>query len=135
MVILMVLMLLVPALISVLLYERFKGYEMIKQKKVILYVILAFLINMACYVVLWVRGWEYQTWSLDIHSELTRVSFVLKYMGSSLVAAVGFAYLLSLLEVGKSGIKLVMGRKKEFIVAGIILAALITFFAFNLFGD
>ena len=101
MLILLILLMLVPALISVLLYERFKGYELSTKNRVILLLIFAYLINMVGYATLWLRGWDYQSWTLDGTSTMTHVPFVLKYMAVSLVSAVALPFVLSLVRVGK----------------------------------
>ena len=101
MLILQILLLLGPALISVLLYERFKGYELTLTKRISLLFVFAFFINMVGYATLWVRGWGYHSWTLDSESGMTNVSFVLKYMGITLVAAVALAFILSLVRVSK----------------------------------
>ena len=101
MIILLILIMLVPALISVLLYERFKGYELSTQKRILLLFIFAYLINMIGYAALWARGWTYQSWTLDSSSTMTGVSFCLKYMAISLVSAVALPYILSVVRIGK----------------------------------
>ena len=101
MLILLILLMLVPAMISVLLYERFKGYELPNQKRVVLLLVFAFLINMVGYAALWLRGWEYHSWTLDSESTLTRIPFVIKYMALSLASAVILPFVLSLVRIGK----------------------------------
>lgn len=101
MIILMILLLLVPGLISVLLYERFKGYTLSHYKRAVLLLIFAFLINMGVYAAIWIRGWEYVSWTLDSASVMSGVSFCLKYMALSLVYAVVIPFVLSLVKVGK----------------------------------
>jgi len=101
MLILQILLLLVPALISVLLYERFKGCELTLLKRVELLLVFAFLINMVGYAALWVRGRPDLSWTLDSASGMTDISFVLKYMAVSLVTAVALAFILSLVRVSK----------------------------------
>ena len=101
MLILVILLLLVPAMVSVLLFERFKGCELTNQKRVIMLLIFAYLINMIGYAVLWLRGWEYQSWTLDGESTITGVSFVVKYMAITSVAAVVVPFVLSLVRIGK----------------------------------
>jgi hypothetical protein len=101
MLILLILLMLVPAMISVLLFERFRGYELTTQKRVILLLIFAFFINMVGYAALWLRGWEYHSWTLDGDSTMTSIPFVIKYMAISLVSAVVIAFVLSLVRVGK----------------------------------
>jgi len=92
---------LVPAMISVLLYERFKGYELSTQKRIFLLLIFAFLINMIGYAAMWLRGWEYHSWTLDRYSSMTGISFVVKYMAISLVSSAVLPFVLSLVRVGK----------------------------------
>ena len=101
MLILLVIMLLAPALISVLLFERFKGYELTAQKRIALLLIFAFLINMLGYAVLWLRGITSIFWTLDKTSTMTEVAFCLKYMALSLVFAAVLPFVLSLVRIGK----------------------------------
>jgi len=101
MLILQILLMLVPALISVLLFERFKGCELTLLKRVELLLVFAFLINLIGYATMWVMGWGYHSWTLDSESSMTSISFVVKYMGISLVAAIALAFVLSLVRVGK----------------------------------
>jgi hypothetical protein len=101
MIILQILVMLVPALIALLLYERFKGYELVLQKRVMLLLIFAFLINMVVYAVMWVRGWDNPSWTAEGEATVIATSFVLQYMLISLVSGVGFAFVLSLVRVGK----------------------------------
>ena len=94
MLILLILLLLVPAIISVFLYERFRGKELSIQNRVILFLILAFLINMIGYAALWFRGQEHVSWALSGTSTMTSVSFCIKYMALSLVSAVIIPFVL-----------------------------------------
>ena len=98
MLILLILLLLVPPMISVLLYERFRGCALPNQKRVILLLIFAFLINMIEYAAIWLRGWTYISWTLDGASSMTGVSFVLKYMALSLASAVIIPYVICLIR-------------------------------------
>jgi hypothetical protein len=88
-------------MISVLLFEKFKGYELPNLKRVILLLIFAFFINLVGYVALWLRGWEYHSWTLDGASTMTSIPFVVKYMAISLAVAVVLPFVLSLVKVGK----------------------------------
>jgi len=99
MIILAILLLLVPALMSVVLFERFKGYVLDLQKRIMLMFIFAFLINMIGFAFFIVRGWDYVSFALDGSSSMTDVSFVLQYMVLSIVSAVVLAYILSLIRV------------------------------------
>lgn len=102
MIILAFLILIVPALIAVLLYERFRATELIMRKRVELTLLFAFLINFIGYVVLWLRGNTFFYWDFAVpEAEISRVSFVVQYMLVSLVASVVLAYVLSLVRVGK----------------------------------
>ena len=58
------------------------------QKRVLLFLINAFLINMIAYAVFLLRGQDYISWTLAGISSMTSVSFCLKYMALSLVTAV-----------------------------------------------
>lgn len=102
MAILAVLILLVPAVIGVLCYERFKGYLLIWRKRVELFLIFAFLINMSVYGVMWLRGWGGLDWSFNSESTMVMTSVVFQYMVMALVASVALAYVLSLVRVGIS---------------------------------
>ena len=101
MIILQILLLLVPAMISVLLFEKFRGYEMSTQKRVIFLLIFAFLINMLCLGVFWMRGWEHLNWTLGEESSMAHTWFTVQYMVISLVTAVVLAFILSLVRVGR----------------------------------
>ena len=101
MIILLVLILLAPALISVMLFEKFKGCELSIYKRIALFVIFAYLINMTVYASIWLRGWENISWALDSGSDLYNVAFCLKYMALSLVSAVIIPFVLSLVKIGK----------------------------------
>lgn len=101
MIIIIALMVLVPALMAVLFYERFKGYELILRKRIELFLIFAFIINMLGYIVLWLRGWTYVVWTADIEVGALTASFVVQYMAISSVTAIVMAYMLSLVRVEK----------------------------------
>ena len=101
MIILAILILLVPALVSVLLFERLKGYVLDLPKRIMLTFIFAFLINMTGFAFFIIRRWDYVSFSLDGASSMTDVSFVFQYMVFSLVSAVVLAYILSLVRVVK----------------------------------
>lgn len=97
----MVLMLLAPAVLSVYLYERFKGYDLTTEKRIALLLIFALIINTIVYAAIWLRGWESISWTFDSTSELRSVSFCLKYMALSLVFAVALPFAASLINVRK----------------------------------
>ncbi|MDR2590279.1 MAG: hypothetical protein LBC71_04745 [Oscillospiraceae bacterium] len=96
-----VLLLLVPALVSILLFERFRGYEFTLIKRIIALPIFAFLVNMAVYAVLFVRGWAFFSWSGGADSSLTNTSAVLQYMIMALAIGVVLAYILSMVKISK----------------------------------
>lgn len=100
--IMVILVLLVPALIGVLFYERFKGVELSWSKRGMLFAIFAFLINFFGYVVLWLRGFERVTWFADEFFAMMFVSFTVQYMGIALVTSIVLAYVLSLVRIDKS---------------------------------
>ena len=102
MIVLLILLLLVPALISVLIYEKLKGYELTIFKRFALWISFVFLINFISYAAVWIRGWNYISWTLDKASDLNSVSFCLKYMAMSLVSAITFPFVLSLIRIGNS---------------------------------
>jgi len=91
----------VPPLVSVLLYERFRGYELSIFKRVSLGLIFAFFITLVGYSALWFRGWQYQNWTLDAHSTMTGITFTVKYMAVAIVTAVILPYLVCLLRAAK----------------------------------
>ena len=66
-----------------------------------LLLIFAFLINMIGYTAMSLRGWEYYSWTLDAHSSMTGISFVVNYKAITLVSSVALAFVLSLVRVGK----------------------------------
>ena len=101
MLIMLILLLLVPALISVLLYEKFRGYELSIQKRIALLLIFAYFINMIGYAAILIRGWEFISWALDGMSTMTSVSFCLKYMALALVSAVIVPFVFNLIKVDK----------------------------------
>ena len=101
MIILLILVLLAPALISVLLFELFKGYELPILNRIALWIIFAFIINMVVYAAIWLRGWKNISWGLDNGSDLYNVAFCVKYMALSLVAAVVIPFVFSLVKIGK----------------------------------
>jgi len=101
MLILLVLMLLAPALLSVLLFEQFKGTKLPCFERASLLLVFSSLINMLSYAALWLRGWSTISWTLDGASSMTNVSFCLKYMALSLVFAVALAFVCSLVKAGK----------------------------------
>lgn len=101
MIIIIALIVLVPALIGVLFYERFKGYELILRKRVELFFVFAFIINLAGYVILWLRNWTYVVWTAEVGVGALTASFVVQYMVISAVVAVVMAYGLTLVRVEK----------------------------------
>ena len=101
MLILLLLILLAPAVLSVFLYERFRGETMSLESRLALFVIFAFLINAAVYVAIFLRGWDTIIWSLDSSSTLASVPFCLKYMALSLIFAIAIPYAVSLVKVIK----------------------------------
>lgn len=102
MLILSILTLLVPALIGVLFYERFKDCELGWVKRVELFLVFAFLTNMFNYAVMWLRGWETFSWTLGLDSTMISVPVMFQYMVISLVFSVALAYVGSLVRVEKS---------------------------------
>lgn len=97
----MIIMLLAPAVLSVYLYERFKGYNLTTEKRIALMMIFALIINMIVYAAIWLRGWERISWTFDSSSELRSVSFCLKYMALSIAFAVILPFAASLIKVSK----------------------------------
>ena len=97
----LILMLIAPAVLSVYLFELFKGERLLAEYRIALLVIFTFLINMIVYVAIWLRGWETISWSFGRDTSLTSVSFCLKYMALSLLFAVVIPYALSLVKFGK----------------------------------
>jgi len=85
-----------PALISVLLYERFRGYELPIKKRVILFCVFVILINIAAYCLLRLGGWTYAIYNWV---RMTNLSFIFSYTASSLISSVVFAFTLSFLWV------------------------------------
>jgi len=117
-----ILVLLVPAIIATLLYEKFKDCEFSTKNYVASVLIFSFFINVTCYSVLWLQGWQYQNWALDGASILTSVPSTVKYMVIALIAAVMLSYIASFISLGKEKlIKFVFGNKKEMITAIAIL--------------
>lgn len=101
MLILLLLVMLAPAMLSVVLYERFKGVVLSVLNRIIAIFIFAFIINLISYSFVWLRGWEHISWALNGTSTLLSVPFCVKYMAVSLVAAVIIAFILNLVQVGK----------------------------------
>ena len=96
-----IIMIFAPGFISVLVFEQMKGCEFSNFKRVAMYFMFAFLINTAAYAAIWIRGWEQISWDSDGVSDLYNVSFCLKYMALSLVAAVVIPTILGLVKMGK----------------------------------
>lgn len=97
----LILLLLAPAVLSVYLFERFKGERLSADYRIALLVIFTFIINMIVYAAIWLRGWDTIYWSLGSASTMTSVSFCLKYMALSLIFAVVIPYVLSVIKIGK----------------------------------
>ena len=93
---LLVLLFFVPPMISVFLYEKFRGRSLSDRCRIAMLLVYSFFINIVFYAVLWLRGWTYHNWGLDSLSTLNSVPFVLKYMALSLVLAVLFPYVVCL---------------------------------------
>ena len=98
MLILLIILLIVPPMLSVILYERFRGYTLPDRKRLALGLIFAFLINMIAYAFMWWRGWEYHSWALGDASSMTHISFVVKYMAITLVSAIIIPYIICLVR-------------------------------------
>jgi len=101
MIIMLVLLLLVPSLIAVFLYEKFKECKISIIDRTGLLFIFAFFINMGVYSVIWMRGGTLINWTLDNSSSAASVSFCLKYMLLSLIFAGALSYVFSLIKIGK----------------------------------
>jgi len=82
----------------VILYERFRGYNLSDRKRLALFMIFAFFINMIGYSATWLRGLGSLNWSLGVNSTMTSTSFVVKYMALSLVSSVALSYVICLLR-------------------------------------
>jgi len=93
-----------PPMISLLLYERLKSQSYSNLKRLALLLVFSFFINMGVYAAMWLRGWEYHSWTLDGTSSMTHISFVVKYMALSLVFAIVIPFVASLVSA-KSRIK------------------------------
>jgi len=94
-------MLLAPALISVALFEQFRGHKLQIVERAALAIIFAFLINLGVYTAIWLRGWNFVDWTLIGSPQLTNVQFSIKYMALSLVFSVALSFVLSLIRIGK----------------------------------
>jgi len=116
-----------PALLSVLLYEQLKKHKFTIINRVALLMVFAFFITMIVYVVFWLRGWENIGWAMEVISTMGGLLFVLLYMAISMAVAAVLAFLLSLVKIVDSKIKIVMGQKQEMVLAGIIFVASIFF--------
>lgn len=101
MIIIIAIIVLVPALMAVLFYERFKGCELILRKRLELFAVFAFIINLIGYVILWLRGWTHVIWAATVDGGALTALFVVQYMVISSVAAVVMAYILALVRVEK----------------------------------
>ena len=97
----MILMLLAPAVLSIFLFERFRGTKLSIEKRIAALMIFAFIINMIVYAAIWLRGWDYVAWTLGSESVLNSVPFCLKYMALSLLFAVIIPFAASLIKLGK----------------------------------
>jgi len=78
----------VPPLISVILYERLRGYKMPFSKRAALYLIFAFFITVAGITTLWIFGWGYQVWIPDAQGIMTGLTYILVYASVSLAVAI-----------------------------------------------
>jgi len=114
---------LVPALLSVLFYERLKRCRFTLINRIILSLVFALFITLVVYVSFWLRGWENIGWTMEVISNMGGISFILFYVIVSLAAAAVLPFLLSLVMIVDSKIKIVMGNKQELVLAGIIFVA------------
>gem|GEM_PF-2230533 len=103
MLIIVVLTLLVPALIGVLFYERFKGYVLIWRKRIELLLVFAFMINLTAYATFWARGWPMLSWGTNDNSSAILIPVVVQYMAIALVTAVILAFVASLVRIRALG--------------------------------
>jgi len=96
----MILILLAPAFISLLLYEKLTGFKLSVFERIAWSCIYAFLINTGVYTVLWLRGWTEVFWTID-STQLASVSFCVQYMAMSLLLSVALPFIFSLIKIGK----------------------------------
>jgi len=126
--IMQVLVLLVPAVVATLLFEKFKGYNLSMANRVITILVFAFFINMICYGVFWLIGWTFLNWDTDTYSTLTNVPLTTIYAGIAMLSSIVLSYIASFLTAKKGGlIKLVLSKKGEVIISVIIIAATVIF--------
>ena len=93
-----IIMCIVPPLISVILYERLRGYKLPNSKRAALYLIFAFIITVAGITALWVLGWGYQVWIPDTYGVMTGLTYILAYAAVSLASAVVIPHAICLLR-------------------------------------
>jgi len=94
----LILIQIVPPMVSVFLYERLRGYKLTDRRRIALFLIFTFSINVITYFVMWIRGWPTLKWTLDSSSSLISVSFVLKCMAISSISAVVIPCLICLVR-------------------------------------
>jgi len=102
---LLTIMWVVPPLVAVLIYEHYRGYKLPIFKRVALGLIFSFFITMVGYSALWLRGWQYQNWTLDAHSTMTGITFTIKYMAVSMATAIAMPYIICLIRAKPSSAK------------------------------
>jgi len=95
---LLILIWVVPPMIAVLFYERLRGCALSYFMRVVAGLIFAFFITMIGYAALWLYGIDQLVWTLDVSSVMAGVSFVVKYMAISIVAALILPFFGSLLQ-------------------------------------
>jgi len=88
----------VPPLISVILYERLRGYKLSNKKRIALYLIFAFFITLAGVVTLWVLGWGYQVWIPSTEGVMTGLTYILAYAAVALGTAIVLPHAICLLR-------------------------------------
>jgi len=98
---LLILILLAPAVFSVILYEKFSGVTLSTIDRIGMMLIFGFLINMAVYAVMWLRGLNHISWALDGTSNFNQIQFCFKYMGLSLMFASALPFVFSIIKIGK----------------------------------
>ena len=99
MLIILIIIQIVPPMISVILYERFRGYTLSDRKRLALFMIFTFFINMIGYSAAWLRGLGSLDWSLGVNSTMKSTSFMLKFMALSLVSAIMLPYAVCILRL------------------------------------
>ena len=97
MLVILIFLLLFTPVISVMFYERLRGYTLKNSMRVVSVLFFAILINIITYVVIWLRVGEFRSLGLDTAS-MRSLSFVLMYLVFSSVSSIALPYMVCFLR-------------------------------------